>query len=508
MFIGGSKPKDSNSHKEQDQADEVKEEVKDNDSDNNSERPRKRLRRLNRSSIRLGLDAEAEDDQSAHPNVDSDGEELYQDKPEDSDEDERGLEDYESELDEEEKANIKEMFMEALQRAGISTMDDDSPPSTEWQDKIRASKIPDEWKEELMKRASDLDRACEDERHDVKTEMLLRRVLKIPFGTYTPLPKADTRSDKGLLLQKARDELNVSVYGMTRAKDEILNVLAQMLSGLEDSGLKQPKPRIFCLVSPPGFGKTHLATTGLKAVLNRPTITFSMAGMTDSTQLLGCSFFYEGAHPGSLYDALVTAKCMDPILVFDEVDKIAETAHGRALTNTLIHLTDPLANENIKDAYLAPISLDMSACTYVFLCNEPDNIPIALSNRMYFINIDPPTFQDRMHIVRQYIWKQVLNELKLNRVLNGVKLSESVIQMLLNQLEAQCRQRETGGMRGVKHMLNTLALTMNRQHLLGEIELNGEELAVDYVRGVIEHSGHSESTTRTGMSLSARMMYT
>jgi len=460
-------------------------------------RTHKRLKRLNEH-----LESECDSDEAEYVHVS---------------ESEPDEEEYESELDDDEKAEVEgmmeELIMEALgSKLGLKMKSgaDAEHSESEWMIKIRDSKIPDVWKDELLRRASELDKTHEYDRQDGKTELLLRRVLKIPFGEFSPVPVVETRADKGQLLIKAERELDKAVYGMHYAKTEILNVVAQMLSGMDSSSnlSKVPKPRVFCLVSPPGLGKTHLATIGLKAVLNRPAITFNMAGMTDATQFLGCSFFYEGAHPGALYDALVTAKCMDPILVFDEVDKIAETAHGKALTNTLIHLTDPMANDSIKDAYLAPMTLDFSHTTMVFLCNEPENIPPVLRNRMHFIHVDPPSFRDRVHIVREYLWKQVLEQLQLSHVLNKVKLNEPVIEMLLRMVEKDDSTSGNGntgeGLRGVKHMLTTLALNLNRQYLSGQTEL--DSLSPDHVQKVIEQSGHGHKNT-SNMNSSVRMMY-
>ena len=471
-----SKPSRKRKEAEQEHDEKDKEEIKSDEIDEAVKPPkRKRLRKM---IVDEAEEQQEEEDEwipgeLAESENDADGEDLHENS--------------ESELDEEEQAELTEMLMEAL------TGRKKKAKSTVWQDKIKLSNIPEEHKAEMLKRAEDVDEAMEDGEHrDSKTELLLRRLLRIPFSVYTPPPMGETLKEKALLLKTARTALDKTVYGMNVAKNELLNVMAQMLAWadeqrvviqplslsapppvLESVNVQRPKPRIFCLVSAPGLGKTLLATEGLKAILKRPAITFSLAGMTESTQLLGCSFFYEGAHPGSLYDALVSAQCMDPILVFDEIDKVADTPSGRALTNTMIHLTDPLSNHSIKDAYIAPVTLDLSACPMVFLCNDPELIPPVLRDRMHFIHIDPPTHQERIHIVREYLWTQVLTKLKLTNTLRNVHFTHQSIEALLDMSKNQ------DGLRGVKHLLETVALTLNRQHMMGEIELTKAEVQID-----------------------------
>jgi ATP-dependent Lon protease len=443
--------------------------------------------------------------------------------------------DHESEPDEEEQAGFQQMLLQALMGGIIrrkprrkrrpnqlktqitdppSDMnsdpdseydddDDEDKQSTLWQDQIRHSRIPEEHRDEFLKRAEELDQCIDHDHRDSKGELYLRRALAVPFGVFSAPPVASTLEQQGQLLREAKQALDDTVFGMANVKDEILNVLGQMLAqiGSAGSAVKHPKPRIFCLVSPPGHGKTLVATTGLKAVLKRPSVIFSMAGTTDVAQMFGCSLFYEGSHPGSLYDAVASAKCMDPILVFDEVDKIADNSHGRALTNSLIHLTDPLANDRIRDAYLSPLTLDLSACPMVFLCNDPTAIPPALHNRMHFIHVDPPTLKERVHIVRKFIWTQVLDELQLNQVLRSIEFTNEAVDVVLKD-----HTKESEGLRGVKDVLKSIALTLNRQHMMGEVKLPMAR-AIDAVRAreLVEAVGHRGSDS--SMSTSVRMMF-
>lgn len=440
----------------------------------------------------------------------------------DSDSDDQEDSDEESDLDEDEAQELKHMLIEELQRRF-----GEEKASTVWQDRVKASAVPEQWKEELLRRAEAADESAMDPHHrDHKSELLVRRVLNIPFGKYTPPPSANTIEEKGALLREASAELNRTVHGMAGAKNEMLNVLAQMLAnmkvsengtavsltgeqtsgGSNEATVAKPKPRVVCLVSEPGLGKTLLATAGLRAILKRPVITFSMAGMTESSALLGASFFYEGSHPGSLYDALVAAKCMDAILVFDEVDKIADTSHGRAITNTLIHVTDPMGNDSIKDAYLSPITLDLSNCPMVFLANDPSKINKVLLDRMLLINVDAPSHQERVVIVKQFIWRQVLDKLQLIKELNDAVLTTGAVEMVITLAGDMEHNKESAGMRGVKKLLETVALTLNRQHLLGEVKLGaGYTIGAEQVRELVESAGHKG---KSSMSMSARMMYT
>ena len=112
---------------------------------------------------------------------------------------------------------------------------------------------------------------------------------------------------------------------------------------------------LFSFLTPPHLlppsGKTHFARAALAAALERPMISIPLGGATDVSYLLGSIYVYEGSREGRLAAALVEAKCCNPIIFFDEVDKVSSTDRGAEIISVLIHLVDPTANSAMRDRW-------------------------------------------------------------------------------------------------------------------------------------------------------------
>ena len=108
---------------------------------------------------------------------------------------------------------------------------------------------------------------------------------------------------------------------------------------------------IITLEGPPGIGKTALIQNGISKAFNLPFNFISLGGTTDSSTIEGFDYTYEGSTYGKIIDILIRSNCMNPIIYFDELDKICETAKGREIINVLTHITDSIQNNHFNDKY-------------------------------------------------------------------------------------------------------------------------------------------------------------
>ena len=191
-----------------------------------------------------------------------------------------------------------------------------------------------------------------------------------------------------------------------------------------------------------GNGKTTLVKEGISKMINRPFAFISLGGATDSSFLDGHSYTYEGATPGRIVEILKNSKCMNPVIYFDELDKVSDTPRGQEIINLLIHLTDFSQNDNFSDKYYSDIPLDLSKALFIFSLNNIDNMNPILRDRMMMIQTDKLSDPDKLIISQEYM---------IPKILSNLGFLESDIQIPQNIIEF-CIQKysEEEGVRNLK----------------------------------------------------------
>lgn len=222
----------------------------------------------------------------------------------------------------------------------------------------------------------------------------VRRAIALPLGVLTLQPRCGVGDTVG----RARAAMDAAIAGHESAKREVLKLVCQMhATGSAASNYS------LGLEGPPGTGKTHFATRAVAAALRRPLVTIPLGGVGDASYLLGSLYVYEGSREGRLAAALVEAGCSDPILYFDEVDKVAATERGAEVIAALIHLVDPSSNGALRDKYFHGIDLDFSRCTFVFSYNDASRVSPILLDRMRRVTMPAPDAAERRAIVRDHL---------------------------------------------------------------------------------------------------------
>ena len=280
--------------------------------------------------------------------------------------------------------------------------------------------------------------------------------LRIPFGKCVPLPVTikDGPEKCAGFLEDSTKTLDTAVYGMTSAKTQIMQILAQWMSNPGSVG------NVIALKGPMGVGKTSFARHGVAKVLQRPFEFFSLGGASDASNFVGHSYTYEGSTWGRIADSIMAARCMNPVLYFDEVDKISTTAHGDEITSMLIHLTDRSQNSQFHDRYFAGVDFDLSQCLFVFSFNDESKIHPVLKDRMQIINCSGYTWEEKASIVNQYIWPQILERIQLK---DQLTMSDEAIKYLISEYS-----KEEEGVRNLIRTVETLVTRINLLRIAGE----------------------------------------
>jgi ATP-dependent Lon protease len=155
----------------------------------------------------------------------------------------------------------------------------------------------------------------------------------------------------------------------------------------------------------------------------------------------------------------MTARCMNPVMYFDELDKVSETAHGQEIVSMLIHMTDRSQNTQFHDRYFAGVEFDLSQCLFVFSYNDESKIHPVLKDRMQVIHCSGYSADEKKIILTQYVWPQILERIKMT----DLSISEEAIRFLITEYS-----KEEEGVRTLMRAVESLVTRINLLRIADE----------------------------------------
>ena len=222
----------------------------------------------------------------------------------------------------------------------------------------------------------------------------------------TELPWQQTTEDQ-LDLARAQKVLDEDHFGLQEVKDRIVETLAVM-----QLNPKANAP-IFCLVGPPGVGKTSLGQSIARA-MGRTFERLSLGGLHDEAELRGHRRTYIGAMPGRIIQALRHAEVTNPVIMLDEIDKLSNDFHGDP-SAALMEILDPAQNAEFRDNFLN-LPYDLSKVMFVTTANSTDSIAAPLLDRMELVELPGYTEKEKLEIARRYLVPRSRKQAGLNKV--------------------------------------------------------------------------------------------
>ncbi|WP_294393026.1 endopeptidase La [uncultured Clostridium sp.] len=327
----------------------------------------------------------------------------------------------------------KEYYLREQLKAIQEELGEDDAEKNEiakYEEKIEKTKLSKEVKEKLTYELGRLKNmsASSSEANVVKT--YLDWALDIPWGKY---------SKESIDVIKAREILNKEHYGLDDVKDRIIEYLAvKQLS-------KSQKGPILCLVGPPGVGKTSIARS-IAHAMNRKYTRISLGGMKDESEIRGHRRTYVGAIPGRITYALKDAKTMNPLVLFDEIDKISSSYKGDP-SDALLEILDSEQNKDFRDTYLE-LPLNLSKVMFIATANTLETIPRPLLDRMEVIEVSGYTYEEKFNIAKEHLLPKIFKDLDIP--MDNITIEDDSIRAVI---EGYTRE---SGVRGLERKLTSL----------------------------------------------------
>ena len=331
------------------------------------------------------------------------------------------------------------------------------PNDTPLKYKILTSGMNDSLKLQCIQKLEQLDEMGPFDHDYIKLKEWLIGLCNIPFGVYKSLPINPQDSSKNInhYLTNVKNHLDKTVYGMEETKENILQILGQWITNPDS--ISNP----ISIQGPPGTGKTTLVREGIAVALGRPFYQINLGGFKDSSNLIGHDYTYIGSKCGALVNTLIKAKCMNPIIYFDELDKIPENPYGggQEIVGVLTHLVDTSQNSVIQDKYYSGIDFDFSKSLFIFSYNDEKKVDYILNDRLLTINTLGYKINEKYNIAKNYLIPSLLKNVGLKN--DDIIFTEEVIHHIIQEFT-----NKEEGVRNLKRCLDIIILKLNLLRLI------------------------------------------
>jgi ATP-dependent Lon protease len=311
--------------------------------------------------------------------------------------------------------------------------------------------------------------SCKDESDSeyFKYKTWIDSLLQVPFNIYKKhnIDISNTEETRKYL-KNIRNTLDNKLSFLEKPKDQLMNMIIHSLKN------ENAQFNAIGLHGVKGVGKTSLISSISKAT-DRPFRIISLGGESDVSVINGHNFTYVGSIPGRIIDILKETKCMNPIILFDELDKVSESPQGKEIIGALIHLTDSTTNKKYTyDRYFSGIEFDLSKVMFFFTYNDASSINKILADRLYKIEIPNYSDKEKFTITKEHLIPEILNEYFFKP--EDIIFNDNIINYLIK------KSNENGGKEGMRDIKRKLQIIISRINVLTLTEKSDNIIKLNY----------------------------
>ena len=315
------------------------------------------------------------------------------------------------------------------------------------------SNIPPKFKATVMQKVNMLRSMEVGDPEYFKLKTWVDGFMRIPFGVHKNLNVniKDGIDKCSEFMENAKKTLDECVYGLDSAKMQIMQMIGQWITNPEALGTA------IAINGPPGTGKTSLVKDGISKILGREFAFIALGGTGDSSFLEGHGYTYEGSLWGRIVQILMESKCMNPVIYFDELDKVSDTPRGEEIIGILTHLTDTSQNSEFHDKYFSEIHFDLSKCLFIFSYNDESKINPILRDRMYRIMTKGYEKKEKSIIARNFLLPKIRQQVAFTE--EELKISDETLDEIIGN------DSITKGEQGVRNLKRCLEIIHTKLNL-------------------------------------------
>ena len=321
--------------------------------------------------------------------------------------------------------------------------DDTHAEADEYRRRITELHLAEDSEKKLLKEVDRLSKMQGSNQEATVIRTYLDTCLDLPWNTFTV---------DDLDIARAQQILDRDHYGLKKVKDRILETLAVRKLAPD------VKAQIICLVGPPGVGKTSIARS-IAESLGRKYVRISLGGVRDEAEIRGHRRTYIGAMPGKIISAIISAKSSNPLMLLDEIDKLAGDFRGDPAA-ALLEALDPEQNSTFNDHFI-DIPFDLSHVLFITTANDLGSIPGPLRDRMDVIELPSYTRVEKYNIARKHLLPK---QLKACGLTGKVTLSQSALYGIIDGYTREA------GVRNLERTITSVLRKCARKIASGEVE--------------------------------------
>ena len=360
------------------------------------------------------------------------------------------------------------------------------------------SNIPPKFKAIALQKLQVLNSMSPSDSEYYKMKNWVDGFMRVPFGLYKHLNvKLEDGTDAcSGFLKNAKTTLDNCTYGLNDAKLQILQMMGQWIANKDALGTA------IAIKGPPGTGKTTLVKEGISKILGRDFAFIALGGTSDASFLEGHSYTYEGSAWGKIVSILMESKCMNPVIYFDELDKISDTPKGEEITSILTHLTDTSQNNQFSDKYFSEVNFDLSKCLFIFSYNDESKVNPILKDRMYRIQTNGYESKEKIIIARKHILPKIREQINFQE--GDIIIPDETLQYIIGQKQF-CKEEQ--GVRNLKRCLEIIHTKLNLFRLVNKDEkLFEKDIAIDVSFPFTVEKKHVDILIKTDDPLNQSML--